>query len=77
MYADGKFVDAYWRQVADYKKVGSKYVFACGSKLPDMKVSLESAGAVTIPGSNFKGAGVGSGESMFLLGVGSCDEMDR
>ena len=67
MLADGNFVDASWRQVADYKKVGGDYVFPCSSKLPDMKVSIGSAGAVAIPGSRFKGAGTGSGESMLLL----------
>ena len=72
MVADGKFVDAYWRQVAKYKQLGSNYIFPCDSKLPDMEVSIGSAGAVTIPGSRFKGAGVGSGESISW----SHDEMD-
>ena len=67
MLADGKFVDAYWRQVANYKKLGGNYVFPCSSKLPDINVSIGSAGAVTIPGSKFKGVGLGSGESIFLL----------
>ena len=81
MLADGKFVDAYWRQVANSKKQGGNYVFPCSSKLPDMEVSIVSAGAVTIPGSRFKGAGVGSGESIFLLSrrevvVGMYGEVD-
>ena len=67
MLADGKFVDAYWRQVPNYKKLGAEYVFPCSSELPDMKVSIGSGGAVTIPGLRFKGAGIGSGESIFLL----------
>ena len=67
MLADGNFVDTYWRQVADYKKLGGNYVFPCSSKLPDMKVNIGSAGAVIIPGSRFKGADMGSGESMLQL----------
>lgn len=67
MLADGKFVDAYWRQVANYKKVGTDYTFPCSNKLPDINLNIGSAGAVTIPGSRFKGAGIGSGESIFLL----------
>ena len=67
MLADGEFVDAYWRQVPNYKKLGGDYIFPCSSKLPDMEVSVGSAGAANIPGSRFKGPGVGSGESISRL----------
>ncbi|KAL8793226.1 MAG: hypothetical protein Q9195_004162 [Heterodermia aff. obscurata] len=67
MLADGKFVVVFWQQVADSKKLGGNYVLPCSSKPPDMKISIESAGEVTIPGSSFKRPDVGSGQSIFML----------
>lgn len=67
MWADTDFVTAYWKQVGGSSKYGDyTWLFPCGSKLPDMQVSIGSSGSATIPGDAFKGAPVGGGEFFFL-----------
>lgn len=64
-YAVPRFVDNYWKQVPEARKIAQpsgldQWIYPCVAKLPDVKVSIgETKSPVTIAGSKFKGPAVG------------------